>query len=292
MAKSAPQRVLTIQSHVTFGHVGNDAAVFTLQRLGIEAMPIHTVQFSNHTGYEIFTGEVFGADHIEAVMDGLVQNDLLNGVDAVLSGYLGSVAIGQVIHRALDIVRSHNPQAIYVCDPVMGDKDDVGGFFVDDTIPPFMQKTLAKASIITPNHFEFEVLCGRLINTLADAVTAARALMAQHDALHTVLITSFREDEAADKLMTLAITPSEAWCVTTPRCDYLPMPSGMGDTFSALYLGHILNGRSIEYAIRYTTSALYAFVMDTDNGARDLSIIREQAQMIEPLVLFDALPIV
>lgn len=292
MARSAPKRVLTIQSHVTFGHVGNDAAVFTLQRLGIEAMPIHTVQFSNHTGYEIFTGEVFGADHIESVIDGLVKNDLLRHVDAVLSGYLGSVAIGQVIHRALDIVRSHNPHAIYVCDPVMGDKDDVGGFFVDESIPPFMQKTLAKASIITPNHFEFEVLCGRLIHSLSEAVSAARALMATSEALRTVLITSFREDEAADELMTLAITPSEAWCVTTPRCDYLPMPSGMGDTFSALYLGHILNGRSIEHAIRYTTSALYAFVMDTDNGARDLSIIREQAQMIEPLLLFEACPIV
>lgn len=283
-----PKRVLTIQSHVTFGHVGNGAAVFTLQRLGIEAMPIHTVQFSNHTGYALFTGEVFSAAHIQEVIRGLVQNGLLSEVDAVLSGYLGSVEIGHVIHEVVREVRKHRPNAIYLCDPVMGDKDDDCGFFVDQTIPPFMQDTLNYATIITPNYFEFEVLCGQPIYTIEAACKEARRLISEHAQLTTVLITSFRCGEADDQLVTLAITEDEAWQVMTSRCDYSPMPSGMGDTFAALYLGHILNGDSVEKSLAYTTSSLFALVMDTDNGSKDLSLIREQAEIVEPTMLFKA----
>lgn len=282
------KRVLTIQSHVTFGNVGNSAAVFTLQRMGIEAMPIHTVQFSNHSGYEIFTGQVFTAEQIKEVIAGLRSNNFLPTIDAVISGYIGKVGVGEVIHSVVDEIRESNPELIYVCDPVMGEKDDGIGFFVDDTIPPLMKAALSKATIITPNYFEFEVLCGKAINTLEEACAEARALIKNSEYLTTVLITSFQKFELKEELITLAITRDEAWQVITPRCDYSPMPSGMGDTFAALYLAHILNGQSVEDAIAYTTSSLYAFVIDTENGSHDLSLIREQDQLIQPKKLFKA----
>lgn len=282
------KRVLTIQSHVTFGHVGNSAAVFTLQRMGIEAMPIHTVQFSNHSGYKLFTGQVFTADEISEVIRGLRENRFLENVDAVISGYIGKVGVGQVIHDVVREIRTHNPKAMYVCDPVMGDKEDGVGFFVDETIPPLMKEALESATIITPNYFEFEVLCGQPIRTLSDACREARRLISENAYLTTVLITSFRVNDTDDELMTLAITADEAWKVTTPRCHYVPMPSGTGDTFTALYLAHTLNGDSVEKAITYTTSTLYALVKDTENGSHDLSLIREQAQIIQPTELFIA----
>lgn len=283
---SKPKRVLSIQSHVAYGHVGNSAAVFTLQRMGIEAMPIHTVQFSNHSGYELFTGQVFTADQIQEVIRGLKANQLLEGIDAVISGYIGKVGVGEVIHEVVREVRKYNNDAMYVCDPVMGDKEDGVGFFVDETIPPLMQTALESATIITPNYFEFEILCGRSITTLEDACIEARKLIANSPRLTTVLITSFKLDNITDKLITLAITADEAWKVITPRCDYIPMPSGTGDTFTALYLAHTLQGATTEKAITYTTSTLYALVKDTDNGSHDLSLIREQAQIIQPTELF------
>lgn len=286
MSETQPKRVLTIQSHVAYGHVGNDAATFTLQRLGIEAMPIHTVQFSNHTGYDHFSGEVFSAPQIQKVIDGMMKNGLLDEVDAVLSGYMGSVAIGEVIHNVVDYVREKNPSAIYVCDPVMGDTDVEGGFFVDETIPPFMRQSLDIATIITPNFFEFEVLCGKAITHVHEIVMEARQLIASRETLTTVLITSFRS--SSHELCTVAITENEAWRVTTPHCQCVPMPSGMGDTFAALYLGHVLNGDSVCQALSYTTSTLYGLVKSTAQGARDLSLIREQAQIIAPNILYQA----
>lgn len=283
-----PKRVLTIQSHVAFGHVGNSAAVFTLQRMGIEAMPINTVQFSNHSGYDVFSGQVFTAEQISDVLRGLRENHFLEKVDAVISGYIGKVGVGQVIHDVVREIRKYNPEAMYVCDPVMGDKEDGVGFFVDETIPPLMKEALESATIITPNYFEFEVLCGKSVKTLEDACSEARKLIANNHYLKTVLITSFRVNDTDDELMTLAITADEAWKVTTPRCHYVPMPSGTGDTFTALYLAHTLNGDSVEKAITYTTSTLYALVKDTPNGSHDLSLVREQAQIIEPKELFKA----
>lgn len=85
---SAPL-VLSVQSHVAYGHAGNSAAVFAMQRLGIEVLPVHTVQFSNHTGYGAFRGQVFDVAHLREVFQGIEERGLLPKISAVLSGYMG-----------------------------------------------------------------------------------------------------------------------------------------------------------------------------------------------------------
>ncbi len=141
--------ILSIQSHVAYGHVGNDAAVFTLQRMGVEVWPIHTVQFSNHTGYGDWKGRVFDAGMINEVVAGIAQRGVLGECDGVLSGYMGSVDIGAAILDAVAVVKRANPNAKYCCDPVIG---DVGrGIFVRDGIPDFMKdKAVRAADVITP----------------------------------------------------------------------------------------------------------------------------------------------
>src|SRR5258707_10657968 len=103
--------LLSIQSHVAYGHVGNSAAVFPLQRLGIDVWPIHSVQFSNHTGYGKWRGAVFDAAMIGDVMQGIEERGVLGTCDGVISGYMGSPEIGEAILDAVTRVKRANPAA-------------------------------------------------------------------------------------------------------------------------------------------------------------------------------------
>src|SRR5262245_22609873 len=155
--------ILSIQSHVAYGHVGNAAAVFALQRLGIEVWPVHTVQFSNHTGYGQWGGRVFDAAMIRDVIAGIAERDVLGACAGVLSGYLGTADIGEVILDAVARVKRANPAAAYCCDPVIGDA--TRGVFVRPGIAEFPQaRALPAADVVTPNQFELGHLAGRPVS--------------------------------------------------------------------------------------------------------------------------------
>src|SRR5450759_4301784 len=113
--------LLSIQSHVAYGHVGNAAAVFPLQRMGVEVWPLHTVQFSYHTGYGNWQGRVFDAGMIRELVAGIAQRGVLGTCDGVLSGYMGGADIGSAILDCVASVKRANPAARYACDPVIGD---------------------------------------------------------------------------------------------------------------------------------------------------------------------------
>ena len=158
-------KILSVQSSVAYGHVGNSAAVFPLQRLGHEVWPVLTVHFSNHTGYGEWRGPLLAADDVADVIAGIQDRGVLGQADAVLSGYQGDPAVGAVILDAVERVKELNPDAVYCCDPVMG---DVGrGMFVRPGIPEFMRDSVVpKADILTPNHFELDFLAGRETRSL------------------------------------------------------------------------------------------------------------------------------
>lgn len=179
--------VISIQSHVAYGYVGNRAAVFPLQRLGCDAIAVNTVQFSNHTGYGEWTGQVFTAEHVADLMDGVAARGVLPTCDALLSGYMGDVGLGRVIVETAARLKAANPRAVYACDPVMG---DVGrGFFVRPGLPEFIRDhAVPAADLMTPNQFELEYLTGRTVETLDDALAATAALRERGPRL--VLVTS------------------------------------------------------------------------------------------------------
>ncbi|TRO15917.1 pyridoxal kinase PdxY [Ectopseudomonas mendocina] len=280
MSATLPPLVLSIQSHVAWGHVGNAAAVFPLQRLGFEVLPIHTVQFSNHTGYGQFRGQVFGAEHVREVLLGLRERGVLPRLSAVLSGYLGDADTGRVILEAVGEIRQHNPAVRYLCDPVMG---DVGrGVFVNPAIPDFLRdQAIPFANIITPNQFEFELLTGSKPADLQNAVKIARQLRGRGP--DVVIVTSLATPDIPDsELGTLAVNGEGAWLVATPRLALHPLPNGMGDVFSATLLGRLLAGQALPQALELATATLYALVGQTEDGARDLPLVVAQEQIVAP----------
>src|SRR3954454_545050 len=226
---------MSIQSSVAYGHVGNSAAVFPLQRLGHEVWPVLTVHFSNHTGYGAWRGPLLDPADVREVVAGIAERGVLGECDAVLSGYQGDPAVGAVILETVELVKSANPDAVYCCDPVMG---DVGrGMFVRPGIPEFMRDTVVpRADILTPNHFELDFLAGRETSTLPELLDAVDEVRERGP--RDVLVTSVLHGDVPEgSLDVVAVSDAGAWVVTTPL---LPIaPNGCGDVTTALYLAHL-----------------------------------------------------
>ncbi len=270
--------ILSIQSHVTFGHVGNSAAVFPLQRLGFEVWPIMTVLFSNHTGYGAVRGRPVCAAWQRELLTGLDERGVLARTRAVLSGYLGDPASAEVVVEAVERVRHHRPEAIYACDPVIG--DDGRGVFVRPGIPELVRDRLVRlATILKPNRFELAWLSGIEVRDLASARAAAAALRARGPRL--VVVTSLALPGRDGELAMLADAAEGTWLVRTPR---LPVTlNGTGDVFTALLLGQWLLTGDPEAALARTAAAVYGLVEATFRaGSRELSLIAAQRELVEP----------
>ncbi|HVK34440.1 MAG TPA: pyridoxal kinase PdxY [Microlunatus sp.] len=276
--------ILSIQSSVAYGHVGNSAATFPLMRMGVEVYPVLTVHFSNHTGYGEWRGPLLAAADVADVITGIDERGALARVDAVLSGYQGGEDVGGVILDAVALVKSRNPAAVYCCDPVMG---DVGrGFFVRPGIPDLMRDTVVPAAqIITPNQFELEYLTGRTTGTVAellDAADAARAMGPQ-----TVLVTSVVHEAAAGGTIDMiAVTGEGAWSVTTPL---LPRTfTGAGDLTAATFLAHLLSSGSVAQAVGQTAAVVYGVLKATvESGLSELQLVAAQDEIASPTHTFE-----
>jgi len=277
-------RILSVQSSVAYGHVGNSAAVFPLQRLGHEVWSVLTVHFSNHTGYGAWRGPLLAPEDVREVIAGIADRGVLGTADAVLSGYQGDPAMGAVILDAVAQVKSLNPDAVYCCDPVIG---DVGrGVFVRPGIPEFMRdQVVPMADVVTPNHFELDFLTGRTTTTPEEVLAAADALRARGP--RDVLVTSVRYPGADDTLDVMAVSDDSAWVVTTPL---LPIsPNGGGDVTAALYLAHLLDTGSPVTALERTTDAVFAVLEATlAAGARELQLVAAQDAIAHPPTRFGA----
>ena len=283
--------ILSIQSHVAYGHVGNAAAVFALQRLGLEVLPVMTVQLSNHTGYPGWRGRSFEAEHIAELGKGLEEVGALATCRAVLSGYLGTAAVGEQVLGAVDRAQRCNPEAFFVCDPVMGDHGR--GLYVPDEVAAFFRdRAVPQARIVTPNLFELAQLTGRPVETGDAALAAARDLGARGP--EVVLVTSVRfPDREPRTVSLLAVTQSDAWRVTTPWLDMDQPANGAGDLTAALFLGHYLLAGDrpdpVAEAAAKAASATFALVEATHKaGSRELELIAAQDKLVRPDRLFAA----
>src|SRR5665647_1651906 len=277
--------LLSIQSHVAYGHVGNDAAVFPLQRMGVEVWPVHTVQFSNHTGCGKWQGRVFDAGMIREVVGGIEQHGVLGECDGVLSGYMGGADIGAAILDAVATVKRANPSARYCCDPVIG---DVGrGIFVREGIPEFMKaKAVPAADIITPNQFELDYLSGRASATLGQARDAVKAV---HDlGPRIILVTSLHNDETPqDAVDLLASDDKGCFRLRTPK---LPLTvNGAGDAIAALFFAHVLRTGKIDEALARAASSIFGVLAKTaEAGASEIQLVAAQDEIVNPSRIFEA----
>lgn len=262
--------ILSIQSHVAYGYVGNKAAVFPLQSMGYDVWPINTVQFSNHTGYGKWTGQLFSAQHIRDIVNGIEQLDVKAQCEAVVSGYLGSGEVGECVLDIVKQFRKINPGLIYLCDPVIG---DVGrGIFVKEEVLSFFKNKL-NADIITPNHFEAEILTDKKIETVADAEKAARYF---HDrGIKIVVITSLCvSTQPKDKITVFLSDNGKTVLAETPLYHFDVPPNGTGDLFSALFLGSYLKLQNSVLALHQSLKLMDVVMAETyKQKSRELKVL-------------------
>lgn len=277
--------LLSIQSHVAYGHVGNSAAVFPLQRLGVEVWPVHTVQFANHAGYGPPRGAVFDRGMIRDVVQGIEERGALPSCDGVISGYMGSSEIGEAILDAVARVKRANPPALYGCDPVIGDVER--GVYVRPGVPEFIKtRAVPAADVVTPNQFELDYLAGHGTATLADALKAIDAVHALGPT--AVFVTSLHTAETPDDAVDLiASDPDGRYRIRTPK---LPLKAnGAGDMIAALFFAHYLASGSAAVAAERAASSVFG-VLDATAQARaqEMMVVEAQDEFVAPSRVFEA----
>jgi pyridoxine kinase len=280
--------VISIQSQVAFGHVGNSAAVFPMQVHGIDVIAVPTTLLSNRPGYKTIRGRVLEAQLVADLLLGIEERGAVERANMILSGYLGSAEIADVVADFVARAKVRNPALLYACDPVLGDRDR--GLFVRDDIPPLVRDRLCPlADIITPNHFEFEWLCGAEAKTIDRVIAQARTLHAGGP--KTVAITSAElADTPGGEIESLAVEASRAWRVRTPK---LPIsPNGTGDLFAALFVAARVRGADTPEALSHAASAIFAVLERTAaRGTQEMRIVQSSELLVHPKRQFEAVAV-
>lgn len=264
--------ILSIQSQVVYGHVGNSAAQFILQRLGHDVWPVPTTLFSNHLAKPSWTGKLVPHEDIATLLDGLSRLGLLDRVDAVITGYLGDPGNVAIIADLIDRLRRKRPEIIYACDPVMGDN---GELYVKPALAEAIERDLIKrADILSPNQFELRRLSGIDVVDQATSILASQTLR-QRFGITAVVATGVLDAERPDQITALATDATGVWAA---RGRHIDVPaSGAGDSFAALLLGHYLRSRNLPQSLSAAVAGTSAIFAATAALARDeLAIVDSQ----------------
>ncbi len=262
------RRILSIQSHVAYGHVGNAAAAFALQRIGFEVISVPTVIYSNHPGHKTYGGRSLTAYELSELLDGLYQNGWFGKIDGIITGYLGNAEQAAIIATHIAALKEANTAMLYCCDPVCGDQDS--GLYVSRDIPKAIVKDLIPlADVITPNWYELGELAHTTLTHHADAENAARSLTNK-----TTICTSTPVSE--EQIGTLLINQHTSHLEATPKLPHVP--HGAGDLFTALYLGHYLRIGKNRNALARTVASLHEILKaSSDKSRRELDLVESQA---------------
>ncbi|KAL5726688.1 pyridoxal kinase [Ranunculus cassubicifolius] len=289
-------RVLSIQSHTVQGYVGNKSSVFPLQLLGYDVDPINSVQFSNHTGYPTFKGQVLNGQQLWELIEGLEANNLLYYTH-LLTGYIGSVSFLDNILQVVDKLRTINPNLTYVCDPVMGDEGKL--YVPPELVSVYREKVVPVASMLTPNQFEAEQLAGFKINSEKTGLEACNILHAAGPS--KVVITSMNID---NNLLLIGShqkvkgQPPEQFKIVIPKIPaYF---TGTGDLTTALLLGWSNKypdnlGKAAELAVSSVQALLHRTLADyqqvgydSKSSSLEIRLIQSQDDIRNPQVKFKA----
>ena len=276
------KNILSIQSHVVFGHAGNSAAEFPMRRMGVNVWSLNTVPFSNHTQYGKWTGCVMPASHLTEIAQGIADIDQLKHCDAVLSGYIGSPEQGSHILEIVRQVKQANPHAWYFCDPVMGHPEK--GCIVAPGVAEFhCQQALPCSDMIAPNLLELELLSQRTVVNVDQAVSAARELITKGPKVVLVKHLS-RAGYHPDCFEMLLVTADEVWHISRPLVDFgSRQPVGVGDLTSGLLLVNLLKGEALDKALEHVTAAVYEVMLTTQAmGQYELQVVAAQDRIVQP----------
>lgn len=315
------KRVLSIQSHVVHGYVGNRAAVFPLQLLGFDVDFINSVHFSCHTGYQHFPhGQVMNGDELRTILEGLEKNGLIGNdgedggdndqaIGSVLTGYIGSTSFLEAVLDVLGTVRKYNPEARFLCDPVMGDD---GEFYVPkELVEVYKTVVIPKADVVTPNQFETEQLTGIKVETTEDARRACEALHEMGPSVVFMTSAILKEgdnnkgsdDDADDKIITIIASKrskvdgkQQLWRIDCPK---IPGSyTGTGDVTASLLLGHLeSHPDDLPLVMEKVINTMYLLIQRTHNGkgktvrSKELRLIQSKDIIENPPSTFKARPL-
>lgn len=276
--------ILSIQSFVTYGRVGNRAAAFALERLGHEVWPVNTVTYSNHPSFGSHKGGIHHPDDLRDIVGELEARGGLARCRAVISGFLGDARNGAAMLEIVDKVRQANPEALFILDPVMGEED--GGAYVDDDLLAFFKDTAAaRADVLIPNTWELGHLTGDKIADVDAAGEAAKKLLESGPS--AVVVTGIRH---GDEVSTLLVAGDQAFQATTPWIDV--DSHGAGDLFAAMFLGNYLNRGDARWAVARAVAATYGILQRTkESDADSLAMIAAQREIVSPTERVAALPL-
>jgi pyridoxine kinase len=269
--------VLSIQSHVTVGAVGNSAAVFALQRMGVETWGLPTVVLSNDNARAHVAGPALSTDELRAILDAMAGNGVLGRVDALLSGYL-TAETGPVVLETAARLKELNPSVLYCCDPVMGDEDK--GFYVPPEVRRFFgEEAVGACDVLTPNLFELGALTGARPETLTEVVDAARELVDAGPA--TVLVTSVAcRDLPGDRMHMVAVERDRAVLVSTPLLE--AAFDGSGDLTTAVFLANRLGGADLPEALGRTAASVHGVLSVTALlGRQEPALVEGQDLLVD-----------
>lgn len=257
--------VLSISSQVVFGHVGNSAGLFVMQRMGHEVLSVPTIVLSNRPGYSAIAGERIAPNKLNAMLEAARTNGWLCGLDAVVTGYLPTEDHVALCASWIKTIKTLNPNTVYLCDPIIG--DEPAGVYIDEAAARAVRALLVPhADIVTPNAFELSWLSGRAVREAADAVTAALAL-----GRPTVIATSAPVGEGL--LANILVRQDET--AATASVKRKVEAHGTGDFFASLFLSQKLRGLNDGDALRAAAFAI-DLVLDKSDGRSELALIETQ----------------
>jgi len=265
--------VIVISSHVVRGTVGNRAAVFALETLGFNVWALPTVVLPWHTGHGPATRIVPPADKFAALTAELAGAPWIGEVGAVLSGYLGEAAQAEAVAALVASVKRRNSEVIYVCDPVIGDRD--GLYVPEATAVAIRDRLMPLADIATPNRYELEWLSGRSLHGVNEIVDTARAMGPA-----TMLVTS-APGVAADGIGNLLVQGGSALLAEHRVVE--DAPSGVGDLTAAMFLARRLAGDAPADALRSTTASVYEVLSGAlARGSNELQLETDAQSLHRP----------
>jgi len=286
-------QILSIQSHVAFGHVGNSAVQFPLQVLGHDVWAVPTAVLSNHAGYTETGGAVLPVGTVRGILEGLLPRGVIADCDLILSGYLGSVAVGETVLETVGQFRAADGNALYCCDPVIGDRDS-GVYVADGLFDFFRNVAVPVANVLTPNLFELELLAGYPSGALegaavGDTVLAARHVLARMQPDGCVLITgAVMPGGTPDSTTMLAVEVEHAWVVETPRFPFTKPPHGAGDLVAALFAAQYTQSRNVPAALGDCAARLHAVFAETARcDSAELELVASRAGIVSPTKKFE-----
>lgn len=270
--------VVSVQSQVAYGSVGNSIAVPVLQALGLQVAPVPTVVLGNTPHYPTMHGGPLPQDWFEGLLDDLEARQAATRAQLLLVGYLGSPQQGLALARWLDRIRERNPALRLQIDPVIGDHD-TGAYTDPALLPVWREHLLPRAHGLTPNHFEMEQLCGRRLRTLDDCIDAAAGLLG--DTTQWVVVTSAAPEQCPPGRMQLvAVSASGHDTIVHPRVAHAV--KGVGDMFAAMIGGRMLRGMALGDAVRRSCDDVVAVLDEVrTRGWQELALPRAIARGFE-----------